>query len=73
MHLVGRAVRRRKTPDGSGAGSPIIGWDASGTGSDGRTYTIALTGATYFAVPEPGTFLVLGVGVSALAAGRRKK
>ncbi|MGI8924266.1 MAG: DVUA0089 family protein [Fimbriimonadales bacterium] len=60
-----------RAPDGPGAGSPITSWDGGGT--SGAGYTIALTGAGYCMVPEPGTFLALGVGLAALVASRRRK
>lgn len=53
-------------PVGPGGGSAITNWTNTafeGTGA-GVTYTIALTGAQY-AVPEPGTLVLLVLGASA--------
>ncbi|MBA3725280.1 MAG: PEP-CTERM sorting domain-containing protein [Armatimonadetes bacterium] len=60
-----------RAPDGPGAGSPITGWDSGGT--SGAGYSIALTGAGFCMVPEPGTFVALGVGLAALVASRRRR
>jgi hypothetical protein len=43
-----------------------------GTGGSG-TYTIDLEGAVGSAVPEPGTLLLLGSGISALVVRRRRR
>jgi hypothetical protein len=59
-----------RAPDGPGAGSPVSAW--SGTGGGG-VYRIALTGAEFCAVPEPGTMLAIGAGLAALVARRRRK
>lgn len=53
-------------PTGPGGGSAITNWTNTafeGTGA-GVTYTIALTGAQY-AVPEPGTLVLLVLGAGA--------
>jgi hypothetical protein len=57
-------------PTGPGGGSPLSGW--MGTGGSG-TYTIDLEGAVGSAVPEPGTLLLLGSGISALVVRRRRR
>jgi hypothetical protein len=58
-----------RAPDGPGAPGPLAGWvGTSGTG----TYDILLRGATFCAVPEPGTMAALGLGAVALLRRRRK-
>jgi hypothetical protein len=37
------------------------------------TYEIAFSGATYCAVPEPATFVAIGIGLAGLALARRRK
>jgi len=58
-----------RAPDGPGAASPIDHW--FGSGGTATSYSITLTGASY--VPEPGTFVALGLGVVGLALARRRK
>jgi hypothetical protein len=57
-------------PTGPGGGSPLSGWN--GAGFAGGAYTINLEGAGS-AVPEPGTLLLLGGGISALVVRRRRR
>lgn len=59
-----------RAPDGPGAGGAVDGWLDSGAGG---VYEIILTGAEYAAVPEPGTFIAIGIGLAGLALARRRK
>jgi hypothetical protein len=60
-------------PTGPGGGSALSFWAdgpaGAGTGQTGA-YTVELNQAT---VPEPGTLLLLGGGISAMALRRRRK
>jgi hypothetical protein len=60
-----------RAPDGPGAGSPISGW--GGSGGSGSSYRMSLTGASYCTVPEPATFVAIGLGLAAFAASRRRR
>lgn len=59
-----------RAPDGPGAGSPIDHWFGLAFGAP-DTYSIALTGASF--VPEPGTFVAIGMGLAGLALTRRRR
>jgi hypothetical protein len=54
---------------------PFDHWESDSTTAPmpPSTYEIAFSGATYCAVPEPATFVALGLGVLALAVSRRRK
>jgi hypothetical protein len=58
-----------RAPDGPGAADPVTGW-VVGEG-DAGDYTIDLTGAEY-AVPEPATWIALGLGLASTVLRRRK-
>lgn len=58
-------------PNANGASNPLHHWDVVGTGAD--TYTLVLTGAEFAAVPEPATFVAIGLGLAGLALARRRK
>jgi hypothetical protein len=59
-------------PTGPGGGLPVAGWTTGGLSSG--TYQIALTGAEFgSSVPEPGTFLLLGLGLAGLAGWFRRR
>jgi len=60
-----------RAPDGPGAGNPVISWGAGGLTVD--TYQIDLRGAGYATVPEPGTFVAIGLGLAGLALARRRR
>jgi hypothetical protein len=58
-------------PTGPGGSQPLSGWQGLGTGG---YYRIALEGVDGSSVvPEPGTLLLVGSGLSALALSRRRK
>jgi len=58
-------------PNANGASNPLDHWDSIGAGAD--TYTLVLTGAEFAAVPEPATFMAIGLGLAGLALARRRK
>jgi hypothetical protein len=60
-----------RAPDGPGAADPVISWSAGGTTVS--PYQIDLRGAGYATVPEPGTFVAIGIGLAGLALARRRK
>jgi hypothetical protein len=58
-------------PTGPGGGLPVADWTTGGLSAG--TYQIALTGAE-FAIPEPGSVLLFGLGLAgALGYGRRRR
>ncbi|MDQ2986986.1 MAG: PEP-CTERM sorting domain-containing protein [Armatimonadota bacterium] len=59
-----------REPDGFGAAGPLVEWELNN--SPQFNYSIVLTGTEYAGVPEPGTFVFLAVGLTALAVLRRK-
>ncbi len=59
-----------RAPNGPGAAGALTGW--GGTSATG-TYDIALRGATFHQVPEPGTMIALGLGAAALLRRRNRK
>jgi len=56
-------------PTGLGGAQPLSGWSGGGTGG---LYEINLEGAVG-SVPEPGTLLLLGSGISAIVVRRRRR
>jgi hypothetical protein len=57
-------------PEGPGGGQPVADW--TGTGGTGD-YQIALVGAEFFVIPEPGTVLLWGLGLGGVAGFRLRR
>jgi hypothetical protein len=58
-------------PTGPGGRQPLSGYD--GPGQFTGTYTIALTGAEFAVIPEPGTLTLLGASALGLLAYSRRR
>ncbi len=58
-------------PTGPGGNSAITGY--TGSSNEGGSYTIALTGAQFFAVPEPSSLAAIATGVGGLALVLRRR
>jgi hypothetical protein len=58
-------------PNANGTANPLDHWDIIGDGAD--DYTLVLTGAEFATVPEPATFVAIGLGLASLAFARRRK
>lgn len=63
--------RSERAPDGPGAAGIVDGFTGAGTTAD--AYQIDLRGAEYATVPEPATFVAIGLGLAGLALARRRK
>ena len=58
-------------PTGAGGSGAITGY--TGSSNEGGAYTIALTGAQFFAVPEPSSLAVLAAGIGGLTFVLRRR